>query len=127
MKTNKEKDLVNMTLKRHQREKFKITGNDIIGYLFLIPAIFCLWYFTVRPMIMGTYMSFFNMRGYKLTEFCGLDNYIRILNDPMFIKTLWNTIKYVLWSIVIGFAVPILLAIVLNELTHLRSTIRFWV
>lgn len=70
-------------------------------------------------------MSFFNMKGYKLKEFCGLDNYIKVISDAMFAKILTNTFVYVFWSLVVGFLLPIILAICLNEIRKFKATFRF--
>ena len=64
------------------------------------------------------------MKGYKVQEFVGLENYKTVITDSMFLKTLWNTCQYVLWSIVIGFFIPIIIAIMLNEIVHFRNTAR---
>lgn len=108
-----------------KKRGFKLTKNDFVGYLFILPAIFCLYYFTVKPMVSGTIMSFYDMKGYSVQEFCGFDNYIRVISDAQFVKTLWNTVQYVLWSLVVGFVLPIILAILLNEAIHLKRTFRF--
>lgn len=104
--------------------KFK---KNISGWLLLLPAILCVYFFIIRPQVLGTYWSFFDMKGYRVDGFVGLDNYKRVIKDTMFAKTLWNTCQYVLWSIVVGFLVPIVLAIMMNELIHLRQTVRILV
>ncbi|BBA93053.1 sugar ABC transporter permease [Streptococcus ruminantium] len=52
----------------------------------------------LAPMIMGFVTSFFN---YTMTDFTfvGLDNYVRMLNDPIFIKSLINTVIIVVGSV----------------------------
>lgn len=107
------------------KKKFKIEKKDIMGYMFLLPAIIVTWIVILKPTFQGMIMSFFNMKGYKLQEFCGFQNYITVMSDPQFITTLTNSVKYLLWSLIIGFILPIILAILLNEITHLRGTLRF--
>ncbi len=104
--------------------KFK---RNLSGWLLVLPAVLCVYFFIIRPQALGTYWSFFEMNGYKVGEFAGLANYKRILSDTMFFKTLWNTCLYVFWSLVVGFLIPIVLAVMMNELVHLRKTIRFCV
>lgn len=67
------------------------------------------------------------MKGYSVESFAGFDNYKRILTDTTFLKTLWNTCQYVLWSLVIGAVLPVIVAVVLNEMVHMRNTFRFCV
>lgn len=100
---------------------------DFSAWILILPAILCIYLVIIRPQIMGTYWSFFNMRGYKVESFAGLDNYKAVLTDTMFLKTLWNTCQYVLWSLLIGFCLPVIIAVVLNELVHFRNGFRFCV
>ncbi|MBQ6895369.1 MAG: sugar ABC transporter permease [Clostridia bacterium] len=75
-------------------------------------------------MVTGAYMSLFKTSGYDLVEFVGIQNYINVLKDPIFLQTLVNTLKYVFWSIVIGFFLPLFVAIALNEIVHFKSLFR---
>lgn len=100
------------------------TRRDLSAWILILPALILIYLFVLRPQIMGTYWSFFNMRGYKVQDFAGLKNYRIILSDTMFSKTLWNTCQYVLWSIVIGYFLPIVIAVLLNEIVHFRNTCR---
>lgn len=97
---------------------------NIVAWLLILPAMLCIYFFVIRPQVMGIYWSFFDMRGFNIGEFVGLENYKRVVSDTMFMSTLWNTCKYVLWSLVIGYALPIIMATVLNEVVHLRNTMR---
>lgn len=97
------------------------------AWALLLPAVFCLYFFVLRPQILGIGWSFFDMKGYKLGDFVGLDNYKRVIGDTMFLKTVTNTFLYVFWSIIVGFLIPIIIAILLNEMVHLRNTFRVMV
>lgn len=97
------------------------------AWLLVLPAVLCVWFIILRPQITGIIWSFFDMNGYKITEFIGLANYERVISHTLFLKTVSNTFQYVLWSVVIGFPIPVILALVLNEVVHLRNTFRFWV
>lgn len=93
--------------------------------MLIVPALICIYYVIIRPQITGITWSFYNMQGYKITTFAGLDNYKRILSDNQFYRTLFNTILYVIWSVVVGFLLPIIMAVMLNEAVHMRKTFRF--
>ena len=98
---------------------------DFPAYLLLIPSVFCLFMFTWRPIFMNFFMSVFRLQGYQPVEFIGLENYIRIIKDSLFLKTLTNTFTYVGWSFVVGFLPPIFVAIIVNELRACKSFVRF--
>lgn len=100
------------------------TKKEIIGWLFMLPMIFVLYYMIVRPQIQGIALSFSKLQGYTPVGFAGLDNYIKVLKDKDFLPTLWNTVQYVLWSLVIGFPLPIFLAFIINEMVYFRNGFR---
>ncbi len=70
----------------------------ISAYLFLAPALFFFITFVLVPMGLCLYTSFFT---YKLNvfEFAGLSNYIRMFQDEVFIKALWNTVAIVVIAV----------------------------
>ena len=100
-------------------------SKDLSAWLLILPAVLCIYLFVIRPQAIGVYWSFFDMKGYKLGDFVGLANYKQVLSDTMFLKTLWNTVQYVIWSLLIGFLLPIVVAVILNEMVYLRNTFRF--
>ena len=94
------------------------------AWLLLLPSFYALYIVMWKPVVTGAYMSLFETQGYDLVKFVGLKNYITVLKDPIFLQTLLNTLKYVFWSIIIGFFLPIFVAIALNEIVHLKSLFR---
>ena len=93
------------------------------SWLFALPALILMYLFIWRPTVMGFVWSLFKMQGYKPTHFIGLQNYIEVINDTQFIPLFINTLEYVVWSIVIGFLPPILLAVFVNEMVHFKKKI----
>lgn len=70
-----------------------------VSYAFLAPALFFFSLFVITPMVMGVITSFFNYT-MKDFSFSGLDNYVRLLtDDPVFMKSLWNTFLLVVVSV----------------------------
>ena len=53
------------------------------------------------------FLSFFKTQGFNAIQFIGLKNYIEVFENAWFTSALRNTVLYVLWSIVIGFAIPV--------------------
>lgn len=94
--------------------------------LYLILLVPLIWYviFKYIPMY-GTLMSFqnYNMRlGISGSKWVGLENYRRFFSDPYFSRDIWNTISLSLKGIVVGFPIPIILALLINELTNKTFT-----
>lgn len=110
-----------------KRKKSKIISaftKDVTAWVLILPSLFLIYFLVLRPQILGFYWSFFEMRGFTPLDFIGLDNYKRVLTDTVFMKTFLNTWKYVLWSLTIGFVIPFVIAIIMNEIIHFRKIIR---
>lgn len=97
---------------------------DIGAWVLLLPSVFCVYFLILRPQILNVAYSFFNMKGFTVTDFTGLDNYKRVLADPVFIKAFKNTWVYIFWSLIVGLPLPFFMAIALNELRRFRQTSR---
>lgn len=69
-----------------------------ISYLFLAPVLIFFIVFVLVPMLMGLYTSFFEYTPKKF-EFVGIDNYVRMFQDPTFHKSLINTLIIVVGSV----------------------------
>lgn len=107
--------------KKNKIERFK---TDIAAWLLIVPLLIVMYLFVWRPTVMGGVWSFFKMKGYTPVKFIGLKNYIDVVTDTEFIPTLINTIKYVVYSLIIGFIPPAIIAILINEVVHFKSGFR---
>lgn len=70
----------------------------LVSYAFLAPALIFFIGFVLVPMGMGVFTSFFNYT-MKDFEFIGFDNYIRMFKDPVWQKSLVNTVILVVGSV----------------------------
>ncbi|HBE77300.1 MAG TPA: sugar ABC transporter permease [Firmicutes bacterium] len=91
----------------------------------MLPSLLMFLFFTWQPLISGIFLSFFKTRGYSVVEFIGLGNYQEVITNSSFNAALMNSATYTLWSLVIGFAVPIIVAILLNEIVHINGFFKF--
>lgn len=112
------------TKSKYYKSKGRIVRNDIGAWLIMLPAVLILYILVWRPTVMGVVYSFFNMRGYDIDGFNGIKNYIQVISHTQFLPMLWNTVQYVLWSLVIGFLPPLIIAVMLNEVIHFRNGFR---
>ncbi|WP_254120120.1 carbohydrate ABC transporter permease [Bacillus paralicheniformis] len=71
--------------------------DNVLAYTFLGPSLLILSVFLVIPSIMAVYYAFTDY--YLLTpdmrKFVGFDNFIKLFKDPIFLKSLSNTLKFV--------------------------------
>lgn len=93
-------------------------------YFFLAPALFLFMAFTVYPIIASFILSFQTLEAGSYV-FVGLDNYIRLLNDSIFGKAVWNTIIILVVQVPIMLFLALILANALNsKLLKLRGFFR---
>lgn len=108
-----------------KRNLLSAKGKDnIYGWLLLLPVVLCIVLVKWHPIVSGIWRSFYATRGYEITEYVGLQNYRDVLSDTLFLSTLKNTVMYVVWSLVIGFIPPLLIAILLNEARFFKRGFR---
>ncbi|MFC7527458.1 carbohydrate ABC transporter permease [Actinoplanes sp. GCM10030250] len=100
--------------------------DNLTGHTFLIGAVVCFALFMWYPMIRGLVMSFQRTRRGE-TSWVGWDNYIRIVADPSFWVAWQNTFYFTALALVLGFAVPFFVAILLNEFRHAKGYLRILV
>lgn len=113
--------------KKNKKAKQRtLLKRNISGWLLIVPSVFLFFFIIWRPIVIGIVYSFFKLRGFTPVEFAGLDNFRDILSDTNFLKTLGNTVKYVFWSIVIGFPLPFICAVILNELVHMKGVFKIF-
>jgi len=114
-----------MNASNNTRQKLlKKFSRNLSGWLLIAPSLFLFIFLIWRPIVVGISYSFFDLKGFSPIEFIGFENYKNVLSDTNFIQTLWNTIKYVIWSLVIGFLPPFICAILINEMLHLKGFFR---
>jgi len=93
----------------------------ISGWLLMIPPLILFAFFVWVPLLESVRLSLFTAQGVRLLDFVGLQNYRDVFRHPDFLPALRNTFSYTLWSLVIGFLIPIVLAIVINEIRMGKS------
>lgn len=118
-----------MNTKKEKRERSvfsKIIGKlrrNLTGWILIVPSIFLFVMIVWRPIVIGISYSFFDLKGFRPVEFVGLKNYIDVISDTNFLKTLWNTVQYVFWSC-LGFPIAFIFAVMLNEMLHAKQFIK---
>jgi raffinose/stachyose/melibiose transport system permease protein len=92
--------------------------------LFLPPALLLFTLFVTWPVVEAAYYSFFNWNGYGApSKWVGLENFLRVWNDPVFYHSLFNNLLIILVSAFIQ--VPLALALALLISDRSRSSVVF--
>lgn len=97
-----------MKNRAYDKLKFRFTG-----WMFVVPSILLFLLLTLWPMISAFFLSLQKGKG-VVTVFAGLDNYRRLLGDPVFIKATVNTLTY----LIIQVPVMLLLALVISSMLN---------
>lgn len=95
--------------------------SDLIGWLIMIPTLILFAFFIWAPLIENIKLSLYEADGLRLVKFVGLDNYISVLKHPDFLDAFRNTFIYIFWSLLIGFFVPIIAAVLISETVHFKG------
>ena len=97
---------------------------NMAGWMIMLPGLVLFAFFVWVPLVRNVSLSFYETICFEKFAFVGFDNYIRVFEDPIFVKAFWNTFKYAVWSVVIGFFVPIFLGLLLSEVLHFKGALR---
>lgn len=97
------------------------------AWLFAVPCLIALVVYQWDPLVTTIVDSFYAFKGLSATHFIGLGNYRAAFANPDVATTFVNTLKYVGWSLLIGFPIPLIMAIVISELPRGRGFFRICV
>jgi len=83
-------------------------------YVFVLPFILVFLIFFISPMANTIIMSFQDiLPGSR--EFIGAKNYAKLLGDKIFLVALWNSFKYMAWTLILLIPIPMILACIINS------------
>ncbi|MFI6551275.1 carbohydrate ABC transporter permease [Streptomyces prunicolor] len=94
------------------------------AYAFLIGGLICFALFSWYPAIRAVVIAFQKYTPGSSPEWVGTANFTQVWHDPEFAAAWRNTLVFTLLALLIGFAVPFVLALVLNELRHWKAFFR---
>lgn len=88
-------------------------------YLFIAPALLLLLLFSIIPIFVAFFISFTDMSLVGLADwskinFVSFDNYQEIISDPVFLKSIQNTIFYVVLGVPLVIVMSLGLALMIN-------------
>ena len=89
--------------------------NNWAGYFFLMPWLIGLALFTVIPICTSLYLSFTKYSILNAPEWIGPGNYLNMLSDAKFLKSLQVTFKFVFIGVPVKLLVALFIAMLLNR------------
>jgi multiple sugar transport system permease protein len=116
-----------VSINRHQasrsRLRRKITDN-LLAYAFMFGGIACFAFFSWYPLVRGVVLSFQQVNFVTDPYWVGVDNFRNLFHDPLFWTAWKNTFYFTGLALVFGYGAPLAIAILLNELRHLKGFFR---
>ncbi len=108
-----------MAVRPRARRRFLPTRVErhqlLMALVFVGPWIIGLLAFILYPIFYTIRLSFMRYGGFNAPEWIGLANYRRLLEDDLFLKSMWNTFYYTGLAVPIGVVVAMTLALAMNQ------------
>ena len=97
-----------------------VRGGGLSTFVFFVPLLLSFGFFSWWPILRSLVLSL-QQTNFITTEWVGLDNFARVLADPLLGTAVMNTLWFTVLALVIGFPVPILLAVIIAEMRRARG------
>jgi len=106
--------------------RLKSIRTSLVPYAFLLPGLLFLATWIVYPMIKALQISAYdwNIMPGQISEFIGLDNYIRAFHDGLFLLSFKNTLLYVVVTVCGQLLLGLFVALMLDHITKGRVFFR---
>ncbi|MFD7232784.1 carbohydrate ABC transporter permease [Streptomyces sp. NPDC059881] len=109
------------------REAFlRALRHHLSAHSFLIGAVLCFSFFSWYPMVREFLLAFQKTEDGR-TTWAGWDNLRTVFADPAFWQAWRGTLLFTGLALVLGFAVPFVVALVINEFRHAQAYLRLLV
>jgi multiple sugar transport system permease protein len=90
-------------------------------FLFLVPLLLVFGVFSWLPIVRSVVMSVQDTNLVSDPTFVGLDNFVRVWNDPLFWTAVRNTAWFALLALVFGYPIPLVLAVLMSTVRRRRG------
>ena len=96
--------------------KFRLSDRQV-GVLFMLPLLIAVGVFLLWPIAEAVRLSFVRYNPLRPDEqpFVGFDNYLFVLEDPLFWESFWQALVWTGWSTVLQALIGVGLALLLHQ------------
>ena len=89
---------------------------DIVGYIFVLPALLCFVIFVLIPLILSLILSFYKTDMFFMDmEAVGFANFGRVFRDTLFWRSIGNILLYTLMAVPMNVILSLVLAALVNS------------
>jgi len=106
---------------RRRSRSIKIDRDGLSTLVFLLPLLVVFGLFSWFPIGRAIVMSFQETNLVSPPTWVGLDNFANVLADPLFSTAVSNTAYFAILALIIGYPVPLVLAVVMSEVRHAKG------
>ena len=99
-------------------------GESRVALLFIAPNLLLLGLFVLLPLVQSVGLSLERTNGFGTGTFAGLDNYARLAGDPLFWRSLGNTLLFTLLTTPLSMGLGLGAALLLNGAIPARGVFR---
>jgi multiple sugar transport system permease protein len=104
-----------------RRPRRRISRDGLSTLAFLLPALLVFGLFSWFPILRSVVMSVQETNLVSTPTFVGLENFSRVIADPLFGRAVANTAYFALLALIIGFPVPLILAVIMSEARRFKG------
>jgi multiple sugar transport system permease protein len=101
----------------------------VAAWALALPFVLLFLAFTAGPVLTSLGMSFTDMKRTDIrnpfaVDIVGIDNYVKLVEDPLFRKVTLNTLLYLVFGVPLTMAVALAVAVFINRLNRLKGFFR---
>ena len=96
----------------------------LVAFSMIAPNFIGLVIFMVIPTFVSILISFTDWNLLNAADFIGIANFKELFADPLFWKTLLNTVIYVFWKVPFNILISLVLAVLINQRMYGRTFFR---
>jgi multiple sugar transport system permease protein len=113
--------------RRPPRRRTRKLGTNLTAYALLAGGVLCFALFSWYPTVRAFLLAFQHTNFVGASRWVGWANFHRLFGDPEFAAAWRNSFEFTGVALVLGFGVPFVMAVVLNELRHAKTLFRLLV
>jgi raffinose/stachyose/melibiose transport system permease protein len=102
-------------ISRRTSTRKKVRRENLIGWLFTLPALFMYGFFVLVPFLLTIFYSFFRWNGVGPMTWAGVKNYLYVFQVPNLVGTIINAFWLVVWFSFIPVGLGLIVASVIQR------------
>jgi len=107
--------------RKRRRRRIRVSRDGLSTLAFLLPLLLVFGVFSWYPILRSLVMSVQETNLVSAPSFVGLDNFARVIADPLFGKAVSNTAFFAFLALIIGYPIPLVLAVVMSETRRFKG------